>query len=60
MNERLQKKRNEHGSSVFPFDIVPAVWVVLSEDFRDELFEGTYQQCEQFLRSSCSTGMCEG
>jgi hypothetical protein len=57
MNERLQRKRNETGNSVQQ-DIEPAIWVVLSEDFREEEFEGTYQQCEQYLKSTCSTGKC--
>ncbi len=37
----------------------PEVWVVLSVDLRDELFEGTFLECQRYLKNVCATGNCE-
>lgn len=58
MNDRIIRIRDESGSSVRK-DIKPAVWAVLSENYRDELFTGTYEECVQYLKGQCANGSCE-
>jgi hypothetical protein len=58
MNERLILKKAERGSTPHR-DTIPAVWAVLSPDFREEIYEGTFQDCEKYLRNSCANGTCE-
>ncbi len=60
MNERIILKRAESGTTSDPkHPVIPALWAVLSPDFREELYEGTFKQCEQFLKNSCPSGACE-
>jgi hypothetical protein len=37
----------------------PEIWEVLSPDLREQEFQGTHEECVQYLRNQCPNGSCE-
>jgi hypothetical protein len=54
---RLQKVRE--ATQGLPWQTKPEVWEVLSEDLREQEFEGTYEECLRYLKAQCPTGSCD-
>ena len=43
----------------FPWQTVQEVWEVLTPDLREQEFQGSYEECLKYLKSTCPNGSCE-
>lgn len=58
MSLRLLKLR-EGELGKFPWQSTQEVWEVLTPDLRDQEYQGTHEECIQYLRNQCPNGSCE-